>query len=156
SANARGFWRFTTPRAIATLASTIIQRLDIVLVGIIQGPAQAAIYTAATRFLVAGQLGNGAISMAAQPQFTELFTIGAMRRANGIYQATTAWLIVLTWPLYLLAIVYGPELLSVFGHSYRAGYLVVIILAISQLVSAACGQVDMVLITTGRSSWSLI
>jgi O-antigen/teichoic acid export membrane protein len=155
SATPRGFWRFTTPRAIATLASIIIQRLDIVLVGILRGPAEAAVYTAATRFLVAGQFGNAAISTAAQPQFTELFTIGAMRRANAIYQATTAWLILLTWPLYLLAIVYGPEMLSVFGHSYRAGYPVVIILAVSQLVSAACGQVDMVLITTGRSSWSL-
>jgi O-antigen/teichoic acid export membrane protein len=30
-----------------------------------------------------------------------------------------------------------------------------VILAITQLVAAACGQVDMVLITTGRSSWSL-
>ena len=31
-----------------------------------------------------------------------------------------------------------------------------VILGITQLVAAACGQVDMVLITTGRSSWSLM
>jgi O-antigen/teichoic acid export membrane protein len=156
SANGRGFWRFTTPRAVATLAQIIIQRLDIVLVGIMGGIGAAAIYTAATRFLVVGQLGNGAISMAAQPQFTELFALGARRRANGVYQATTAWLVLLTWPLYLLVMVYGPEFLSIFGHSYRAGYTVLIILGITQLVASACGQVDMVLITTGRSSWSLI
>ena len=77
------------------------------LVGILSGPTEAAIYTAATRFLVVGQLGNIAISMAAQPQFTELFAMGARRRVNGVYQATTVWVVLLTWPLYLLIIVYG-------------------------------------------------
>jgi O-antigen/teichoic acid export membrane protein len=33
---------------------------------------------------------------------------------------------------------------------------VLIILGLTMLLSAACGQVDMVLITTGRSSWSLV
>ena len=80
-----GFWRFTAPRAAGHLAQIIIQRLDIVLVAIMLGPAEAAIYTAATRFLIVGQFGNSAISMAAQPRFTELFAVGASREANRIY-----------------------------------------------------------------------
>jgi len=156
NANPRGFWQFTTPRGIASLAKITLQRIDIVLVAIIMGPAAAAVYTAATRFLVVGQLGNMAISMAAQPRFTELFAVGDRRSANVVYQVTTAWLVLLTWPLYLLAVVYGPEVLSVFGHSYRAGAPVMVILALTMLLATACGQVDMVLITTGRSSWSLI
>jgi O-antigen/teichoic acid export membrane protein len=155
SANARGFWRFTAPRALATLAQIIIQRLDIVLVGIFLGPAKAAIYTAATRFLVAGQFGNAAISQAAQPRFTELFAIRDRRGANAVYQATTGWLVCLTWPIYLLALVFSRQVLAVFGHSYQAGTAVMVILGISMLVATACGQVDMVLTTTGRSSWSL-
>jgi len=156
NANPRGFWRFTIPRGIASLASITLQRIDIVLVAIIMGPAAAAVYTAATRFLVAGQLGNMAISMAAQPRFTELFALGDRRSANVIYQVTTAWLVLLTWPLYLLAVVYGPEILTVFGHGYRAGASVMLILGLTMLLATICGQVDMVLITTGRSSWSLI
>jgi len=155
NANPRGFWRFTAPRGLATLAQITIQRIDIVLVAIMRGPAQAAIYTAATRFLVVGQLGNAAISMAAQPRFTEMFAVGDRRGANIVYQATTAWLVILTWPLYLLAVIYGPQLLVIFGHSYRAGDTVVIVLGLAMLLATACGQVDMVLNTTGRSSWSL-
>ena len=132
TATAGGFWRFTAPRALASVAQIVIQRLDIVLVAVMRGPAEAAVYTAATRFLVVGQL------------------------ANAVYQATTAWLIVLTWPMYLLAMIYGPEVLAVFGHSYRAGSSVMLILGLAMLVATGCGQVDMVLITTGRSSWSLI
>jgi O-antigen/teichoic acid export membrane protein len=155
NANPRGFWRFTTPRAIASLAQITIQRIDIVLVAIMRGPAEAAVYTAATRFLVAGQLGNGALSMAAQPRFTELFAVDNRRGANDLYQTTTGWLVLLTWPLYLLAVIYGPEVLTLFGHAYRAGDSVMVILGLTMLLATACGQVDMVLITTGRSSWSL-
>jgi O-antigen/teichoic acid export membrane protein len=154
-ANARGFWRFTTPRALASLAQITIQRLDIVLVAILRGPAEAAVYTAATRFLVAGQFANGAISQAAQPRFAELFAVGDRRGANVVYHATTAWLMLLTWPLYLLAMMYGPEVVTIFGHSYRAGGKVMVILGAAMLLATACGQVDMVLIATGRSSWSL-
>jgi O-antigen/teichoic acid export membrane protein len=151
-----GFWRFNAPRALATIAQMIIQRLDIVLVGILRGPVEAAVYTAATRFLVVGQLGNAAISMAAQPQFTHLFAIGDRPGVNSVYQATTAWLVILTWPLYLLAVVYGPAVLAIFGHSYQAGSTVMVILGLTMLMATGCGQVDMVLTTTGRTSWSLL
>jgi len=150
------FWRFTGPRGLAALAQITIQRIDIVLVAIIRGPAEAAVYTAATRFLVAGQFGNQAISMAAQPRFTEMFAQGDHQGANRVYQATTAWLILLTWPLYLLAVSFGPQIITVFGHSYRAGATVMVILGLTMLLATGCGQVDMVLVTTGRSSWSLV
>ena len=151
-----GFWRFTGPRGLAALAQITIQRINIVLVALIRGPAEAAVYTAATRFLVAGQFGSTAISMAATPRFTEMFAVGDRHGANRVYQATTAWLILLTWPFYLLAVTYGHRVLEVFGHSYGAGAAVMVILGLTMLLSMGCGQVDMVLITTGRSSWSLM
>jgi O-antigen/teichoic acid export membrane protein len=151
-----GFWRFTGPRGLAALAQITIQRVDIVLVAIMRGPAAAAVYTAATRFLVAGQFGNQAISMAAQPRFTEMFAQGDRRGAGRVYQATTAWLILLTWPLYLLAVSFGPQVIEVFGRSYQAGGAVMMILGLTMLLATGCGQVDMVLVTTGRSSWSLV
>lgn len=153
--NAKEFWRFTGPRSLASVAQIVIQRLDIVLVGVLRGPVDAAIYTAATRFLVAGQLGNAAISMAAQPQLTRLFAVGDRTGANAVYQATTGWLILLTWPVYLLAAIFGPDVLVIFGRSYHGGAAVMLILAMAMLVATGCGQVDTVLITTGRSSWSL-
>jgi O-antigen/teichoic acid export membrane protein len=150
-----GFWRFTTPRGIASVASIILQRVDIVLVAIMINPAAAAVYTAATRFLVAGQFASMAVARAAQPRLTEMFTVGDVSGTNLLYQVTTAWLVLMTWPLYLLTAVYGPLVLSVFGSTYRAGSAVMLILALTMLLATGCGQVDVVLITSGRSSWSL-
>lgn len=155
TATPAGFWRFTTPRAIVGLLAMLLLRFDIVLVAIIKGPAWAAVYTAASGFLVVGRLGSMALQWAAEPRFTELFTLRDRRGANLIYQATTAWLTLLTWPLYLLAIVDGKQLLSIFGHSYRAGGTVLIILSLSMMLATACGQVSMVLQMSGRSTWNM-
>jgi O-antigen/teichoic acid export membrane protein len=45
--------------------------------------------------------------------------------------------------------------LAIFGHSYSAGAPVMVILGLTMLLTTACGQVDVVLTTAGRSSWSL-
>jgi O-antigen/teichoic acid export membrane protein len=57
--------------------------------------------------------------------------------------------------LYLLVINFGPAILSIFGHSYRTGSGVMVILGGSALLASACGQVDVVLTSTGRSILSL-
>jgi O-antigen/teichoic acid export membrane protein len=79
----REFWRYTWPRTFAGVAQLALQRLDIVLVAALRGPADAAIYTAATRFLVVGQLGSRAISSAVQPQLGEqLAAVPAVRHVR--------------------------------------------------------------------------
>ncbi|HEY3954334.1 MAG TPA: polysaccharide biosynthesis C-terminal domain-containing protein [Streptosporangiaceae bacterium] len=155
-ATRQDFWRFTTPRAVATVVSTIIQRVDIVIIAIMKGPVEAAVYTAATRFLVLGQFAGTAIARSSQPRLTELFTVRDRHGTNVVYQATTAWLVLLTFPIYLLVLVYGSQALAIFGHSYRAGYPVMAVLCVAMLAGALTGQVDIVLITSGKSSWSML
>ena len=155
-ANRRDFWRFTIPRGVAVVTSAIIQRVDIVIIAVLRGPVEAAVYTAATRFLVLGSFVGTAISRASQPRLVELFTLHDRRGTNMVYQTTTAWLILLAWPIYLLVLVYGPQVLAVFGHSYRAGYPVMVVLGVATLVGTLFGQVDVVLITAGKSSWSML
>jgi O-antigen/teichoic acid export membrane protein len=57
--------------------------------------------------------------------------------------------------MYLLILVNGVRFLSIFGHSYQAGITVLVILGLTMLLSASCGQVDVALITAGKSSWSM-
>jgi O-antigen/teichoic acid export membrane protein len=155
NANARGFWRFTGPRGVAMVTSALLQRLDIVIVAILIGPAQAAVYTAATRFLVLSQFGSAAVSRASQPRLTELIAVKDMRGTSVVYQGTTAWLVLLNWPIYLLVLVFGSQALGLFGHSYKAGYSVMVVLCIATLAGTLMGQVDMMLVTAGKSSWSM-
>jgi O-antigen/teichoic acid export membrane protein len=151
----RSFWRFTAPRAVAGVAQILLQRLDIVLVAVLRGPADAAVYTAATRFLVVGQLANQALSAPVQPQLSRLLARDDRAAAQAVYQAATAWLVLITWPVYLLAAVFAPTYLALFGHGYRGAASTVVVLSLATLVAAGCGAVDIVLIMAGRTTWNL-
>lgn len=149
------FWRFSGPRALASMAQIALQRLDIVLVAALLGPVPAAVYTAASRVLVVGQLANQAISTAIQARLGELLATDDIPAANTAYRAATAWLILLNWPLYLLCALFAPQLLSVFGEVYTGGVDVVVILSAAMLLASACGMVNLVLVMAGRSIWNL-
>ena len=150
------FWRFSAPRALASVAQVAMQRLDIILVGALSGAVQAAIYAAATRFLVVGQMGNRAISMAVQPRLGQSLATNDHDAASHLYRVSTAWLISLTWPLYLSFLVFGSQLMHIFGRGYNAGSDVLLILSSSMLLATGCGMVDIVLTMAGRTSWNLL
>ncbi|POM27126.1 Polysaccharide biosynthesis protein [Actinomadura rubteroloni] len=152
---AREFWRYTAPRAVASLAQIVLQRFDIVLVASLLGPVQAAVYTAATRFVVVGQIGNQALGQAVQPQLSEVLSRGDLRGARELYQTATSWLVLLTWPVYLLFAAFAPHALRLFGPGYQDGATVVVVLSLTMLFATICGQVDTVLIMAGKTSWNL-
>ncbi len=149
------FWRFTLPRALAAMAQIALQRLDILLVGAMRGAAAAAVYTAATRLVVVGQLGNQAISYAVQPRLAMLVALSDFTSAQRLYRLSTAWIVALTWPLFLVALVAAPLILDMLGPNYDSGSSSMVVLAVAMLVASACGLVDIVLITVGKTRWSL-
>lgn len=151
----RQYWRFTAPRALTLLAQVALQRLDVLLVVSILGPAPAALYAAATRFLVVGQLGSQAISIALQPRLSAALARDDKQDAGLLYRTTTGWLVLTTWPLYLLVGAFPGALLGIFGHKYAGATDVVVVLCAAMLVATACGQVDIVLMMAGRSTWNL-
>lgn len=153
---AGAFWRYTGPRALASTLQLALQRLDILLVAALAGPAPAAVYTVAGRFVVLGQLANQAIGYPVQPRLAERLGAGDTAGAGALYRTATGWLVLATWPLYLLVIGYAPHYLGLFGAPYRTGAAVVVVLAAGMLLASACGTVDMLLAMAGRTSWNLL
>lgn len=152
---AREFWSFALPRAVAGVAQIVLQRFDIVLVASMRGAREAAIYTAATRFLVVGQFLNQAITAPVQPHMSAALSSGDATRARQLYQASTAWLVLVCWPLFGLVAALGPVYVGLFGHSYRSGASVVVILSVAMLIASAVGLVDTVIIMAGKTAWNL-
>ncbi len=150
------FWRFTLPRSLTSTIQMLMQRFDVVLVAALASPVDAAIYAAATRFIVLGQLGINALTIAAQPRFAETLSTDDHRPANELYHVTTSWLMILTWPVYLLLLVFAAPILTVFGRGYPAGATSIAIIAASMLIATGSGMVDTVLAMAGRTLWNLL
>lgn len=151
----RDFWRFAGPRALATVAQLGLQRVDVLLVAALGGLPAAALYAVAGRFVVLGQFANQAISQAVQPRLAETLATGDTARARRLYQTATGWLVLITWPLYLLTMIFAPVYLSAFGAAYADGAAIVAVLAGAALLASGCGMVDMVLAMGGRTTWNL-
>lgn len=151
----RPFWRFTAPRAFANVTQVAMQRLDIILVGALAGLAEAAIYAAATRFLVIGQMIARAVAMSGQPLLGEAMAVGDRLGVQRLYRATTSWLILATWPWYLTLMLSAPLVLKVFGTDYTGGASALFLLCATMLFATSCGMVDMVLNMAGRSFLNL-
>ena len=152
----RPFWRFTAPRSVTSIVQVALQRLDVLLVFSILGPAEAAIYTAATRFLILGQLGSQALSVATQHRFARLLAVGDTAGAKQLYALVTGWLVLLTWPAYLAFAVFGDYVLEIFGRGYKVGWSVMIVLALMMLIATGCGMVENVLNMAGKTVWNLV
>jgi O-antigen/teichoic acid export membrane protein len=151
----REFWVFTAPRGLTGVFQVTTLWVGTLLVGSLMDTAHASIYTASTRYLVAGSVVNLAIIQAIGPKLSELLTAGARERAMEVYQVATAWLVTMSWPMYIGLAVFAPLLLRVFKPDYVVGASSLEILAVTMLVATGIGPVDMVLLMGGRSFWNL-
>lgn len=152
----REFWRYTWLRGVARVFQVGLQRADIIMVAALRSPAEAALYTAATRFVVLGQLGVQAVQQVLQPRLSQLLASDERGTLRNVFSTSTAWIIASSWPVYLTAIVAAPLYLRVFGERYVAqGQLVVVVMGLGMLLAVASGPVDVLLLMSGRSVQSL-
>lgn len=149
------FWRFTAARAATGLVQVALQRLDIVLIAALRGPAEAAVYAAVTRFLVLGQMTTMALTQVVEPKLSELLGHDDRAATRTVYQTSTCWLVLLNWPFFLVFAVSAPLILRIFGSAYTAGASAAVVIAAAMLLSAACGMVGTVLNMAGRTTWNL-
>ncbi|WP_449060790.1 lipopolysaccharide biosynthesis protein [Planomonospora algeriensis] len=155
--DARDLWRHTWPRSAAAALQAVFQRLDVVIVAVLAGPAEAAVYTAATRFKVVGQLAGQGLARAVQPRLVRALAVGDLPGARMLYQGTTLWLVLLTWPLWLGYAALAPWLLGLFGDGggdgggYASGVPVALVLSATMMVATACGMADVVLTAAGHA-----
>ncbi|QUX25761.1 polysaccharide biosynthesis protein [Nocardiopsis sp. MT53] len=149
------FWSFSLPRAVAGVAQMGVQRGGVVLTALLGGLTGAAVFTAATRVMVVGQFGAQTVLSAAQPRFAEQLATGDHDGVRALYAAGSSWLMCLTWPLYLTALVFAPEVMGVFGEGYAAGATALAVVCVGQLAASLLGMGDLILTMAGRTGVNL-
>lgn len=152
----RRFWSFASPRGCAAIFAVVVAYVDILLVGALRGSREATIYAAVSRYVLTGTFGLHAVRVAIGPQFSRLLSQRRHRDAEHVYQTSTAWLILLAWPFYLLLATYPALLLRLFGSKYSVGATALTLLCLAELVDMGVGNVTLYLLMGGKSSWNLL
>ncbi|CAN5662861.1 N/A [soil metagenome] len=152
----RRFWAFALPRSFAGVFALTILWVDALLLGILESTEAVGVYTAATRWLIVGNFAGNAVALAFGPQISSVLAREGADGARRLFQAATAWLILLAWPAYFTAMIFAPYLVTAFGDGFGAGASVIAIPGVGFLLSSAAGPIDMLLLMAGRSRLSLI
>ena len=109
------FWRFAGARSLAAVVEIAIVWADVLIVSALTGSRQAGIYAAASRFITTGTLVEAALRVALAPMISARLAVQDIRGATELYQSTTQWIILLSWPLYVAVACYADVLLGIFG-----------------------------------------
>jgi O-antigen/teichoic acid export membrane protein len=150
------FWSFSGPRSLAGAAAVLVSWLDIILVGALKGPGPAGVYNAVSRYVMVGLFAFSAIRVAMGPQLSRLLAQGRREEAQLVFQSATYWLVSVSWPFYLALALFAPTMLRIFGRSFsRAGATALLVLALAELYDMGTGNVTLVLLMGGKSSWNL-
>lgn len=149
------FWRFSASRGVASVFQIAILWLDVILLGALASASAAGIYTAVSRYLIAGFVLVTAMMVVLGPQLAALLARGERDRAGLLYRTSTWWLTALAWPFYLMVAVFAPVFAGVFGAGFGDGETALVVLSLAMLVSTAAGPVTLVLLMGGKASWNV-
>jgi len=150
------FWRFAAPRGLAAVFQIVVLWLDILIVGAILGSYAAGVYAAVSRLAIIGTFALEGTRLAIAPRLSSRLARREHSRAGDLYQSATRLLMLASWPVYLLFAIFPTVTLGIFGPRYTAGAVALVIIALAMLVNTGTGNVTVVLLMGGKSSWNVV
>lgn len=152
----RGFWAFSSARGASSMLEVLLEWVDVIAVFILLGPAAAGIYGAINRCVRLGVMLDHSARIVTGPVISSALAVGDVIRARQVFSGATGLLILGAWPFYLLLIIFGPAVMSVFGPGFAAGAPALLIIGPAMLLSVSAGGVQSMLLMGGHSRWQLL
>lgn len=150
------FWGFTGPRAFQAVFQVTVLYLDVLIVGALASTYQAGIYSAVSKLAILGTFALEGNRLAIGPQLSAMLGRREHGRAAELYQTATRSLVLVTFPLYLMLAIFPAVILGIFGPRYTTGAAALSVLSTAMLINLGTGNITVVLLMGGKSSWSAI
>lgn len=134
---------------LSSFSRIISSNMDLLLIGFFLSSFEVAYYTVAlkvsllTVFIM--QIVNSAIS----PKIASMFAANKLNELQNMLNKITLILLILSIFISAFIIVFGEQILTIWGEEYIEAYYVAIILTLGQLINVATGAVGQLLSMTG-------
>ena len=145
-----GWQHIAVPLFLIAAMQLLIVRLDIILLGALEGHEQAGRYAAASRVadLVVFALASANVIVA--PLIAGLHARNDIAGMQHMLALLAKGITLLTLPVVVIIGFFGQSILGLFGHDYEVAYLPLLILVCGQVVNALSGPVDFIMAMTGQ------
>lgn len=156
SALTRRISRYSGPRLASSVLEQAILWQDVIIVGFIAGPAAAGVYGVVSRLAQAGFIPSTSMRIVVAPQFSRMIHENRVAELAGFYMRTTQWIALMSAPIYVIFFVLAEPVLGIFGPGFQEGTLALMIVSCGALVWTSAGNVQSLLLMSGRSGWAAI
>ena len=145
----------STPMLLDSTMRVAVNEIDIIVIGIVIGPAQAGIYAVALNLARLMAFGLAAGNSITAPLIAELNTQGDREAMQSVVRLACSISTGVALAVGLLLVLVRSFALELFGEAFQAGATLVLILAAGQFVNAATGPVVGLLNMTGLQTVNL-
>ena len=147
--NFRKLLKTSKPLFAVSLVGIIMKNGDLIILGLFSDANDVGIYSVCARITILItillQITNSAIS----PKIASLYSQNKIDDLELMIKKTTRFLFVVGLIFYVILILLGKPILSLWGENFVSGYLVLLIVGFGQFVNISCGAVGAILSMTG-------
>ncbi len=144
------FWTYCRPHALTTGLQIAVERLDVLLVGLLLGEVAAGVYGGLSRFATAGNFIVFAVAQAVSPNLRTALKHHRFAEATTLLHQASSWMVLIAWP-YLLIVALKPEPLArLLQDDYVPDARILSILVMGMMVSSAAGPIKLHLLMRGH------
>jgi O-antigen/teichoic acid export membrane protein len=123
---------------------------DKIILGLYLNPRVLGIYVLASTLSAFIPIALQSVNQIFAPVIADLHAQGRQDILEKLFQTLTKWVLGLTFPLACVIIVFALPLMRIFGTDFEAGWAVLVIGAVGQLVNCGVGSVGYLLLMSGN------
>jgi O-antigen/teichoic acid export membrane protein len=138
-AEAASFYDHAVPTAFSSIGGLLRTRVDVLLIGALLTAEAAGLYNIVLLIVGLTAIPLVAFNQLMPPVSSGLYAAGKIETLNNVYTTISRMVVTTTVPFIAVQIVYGPELLGIFGPEYVRGYLVLLVFLVGRVISNAVG-----------------
>lgn len=142
--------RFSVPLLVSGFSGFLIMWTDTLMLGHFMPTDKVGIYQAAFQTSLLLNVVLMAFNSIFGPIIADMYNRQQTDKLNELFKIITKWTLYLTLPLFLMVLFLAKGVMYLFGPKFIIGWVPLVILASSQLVSASVGSVGQILTMSGH------
>jgi O-antigen/teichoic acid export membrane protein len=151
----RELWNFSVPMYFNQFFNTAVRILPVFVMGYYLPDSEIGVFNVGFRLALLVSAALGAFHLIFAPLMAELYSVKDFSMISRLYKTITKWIFSASLLVFGAIILYYEPLLGIFGYEFRAGGLILLILAAGELSNASVGLAGNLLIMGGRPGLSL-
>ncbi|WP_049923567.1 flippase [Halopiger djelfimassiliensis] len=145
---------FSLPLVVSTVIGVLLIQTDTLMLGYFRSSYEVGLYNAAYPLATGLTVVLSAFGFLYLPIASRLDAAGERDAIDDIYATSTKWVYIVTFPLFLLLVVFPADMVSLFfGSSYADAASVLPILAAGFFLSVVAGRDRETLSAVGATTW---